>query len=112
MPTYFVKNSIHSSRSAFSLLDREDYWSKWSPKARAHRRKILDYKKGGKLRIERIYDGQIYLDIYKKIKVPDPFKDFIIKWCEKKFTQGIDDLRIYIAYIDDRPLAGGIFIDD
>lgn len=87
MPTYFAKNSIHSSRSAFSILDREDYWSKWSSKARAHRRKILEHKKTGKLRIERVYDGQIYLDIYKNTKVPDPFKDFIIKWCEKKFTQ-------------------------
>jgi hypothetical protein len=112
MPRYFAKNSVHSSRSAFSILDREDYWMKWSPKARAHRRKILEYIKSWKLRIDRISDWYAYLDIYKNMKVPDPFQDFIIKWCEKKFTQWLDNLRIYIAYIDDKPLAGGIFIDD
>lgn len=41
VPTWFTKMNIWSSRSAFSVLDREDYWNKWSSKARAHRNHIL-----------------------------------------------------------------------
>jgi hypothetical protein len=44
MPKMFRKDFLHSSRIAFSILDREDYWEKWSTKAKAHRRKILKLK--------------------------------------------------------------------
>jgi hypothetical protein len=42
VPTWWTKGDIHSSRSAFSVLDRADYAEKWSPKARAHRRKVVE----------------------------------------------------------------------
>ncbi len=44
IPTFFPKDVLHASRSAFSILDRADYWNKWSRNARAHRRKILELK--------------------------------------------------------------------
>jgi len=71
----------------------------------------LSLQESGRLRIESIQDAQQYLEIYKKIQVPDPHKAYLIQWCEKKFAQSTENLRIYIAYIDNIPLAGGIFID-
>ncbi len=73
---------------------------------------MLDLRKIGKLRIEKITDPQIYLDIYRKTRVPDPHKEYITGWCEKKFAIGMEGIHIYIAYIDDVPLAGAIFIDE
>lgn len=103
---------FHSTRSAFSVLDRADYWNKWSPTARAHRRKILGFIESGKLRIDCITDPQVYLDIYKNVRVPDPNKAYLTQWCQRKFALGTENIRIYIAYIDDAPLAGAIFIDE
>lgn len=114
IPSFFVRylELFHSTRSAFSLLDRPDYWNKWSPKARAHRRKIHELQKMGTLRIERCLDGYTYLDIYRKTRVPDPHKQYLLHMCEKIFSQSMDTIRIYIAYIDDVPLAGWVFIDE
>lgn len=42
LPIWWIRHDIHSSRSSFSILDRSDYWEKWSSKARAHRRKVLE----------------------------------------------------------------------
>ena len=44
--------------------------------------------------------------------MPDPNKAYLTQWCQKKFALGIDNIRIYIAYIDDIPLAGAIYIDE
>ncbi len=93
-------------------MDQSDYWNKWTPSARAHRRKVLELKKTGTLRIEQITDPFIYLDIYRKTRVPDPHKEYLTQWCKKKFAIGMDGIRIYIAYIDNNPLAGAIFIDE
>lgn len=73
---------------------------------------MLELKKTGKLKIVRITDPGIYLDIYKKTPVPDPHKQYLTQWCQKKFAIGNDNMRIYIAYIDDIPLAGAICIDE
>ena len=103
---------FHSTRSAFSVLDCEDYWNKWSPSARAHRRKVLKLKETGRLRIEQIDDVKIFLEIYKKTKVPDPHKAYLINWCEKKFALWNEGTRLYLAYVDNIPLAWAIFIDE
>ncbi len=103
---------LHSTHSAFSILDRPDYWNKWSASARAHRRKIIELRKSGKLSIEIDNTGERYLEIYRKIKVPDPHKRYLLLWCEKTFVQSKGDFRIYIASIDGIPLAGAVFIDE
>jgi hypothetical protein len=112
IPTIISKFLFHSSRSSFSVLDREDFWNKWSPKARAHRRKIVQWKESGKLRVESISDPREYLNVYVKTKVPDPYKEYLLQWCKKKFAIGNEGTRIYMAYIDNQPLAGAIFIDE
>jgi hypothetical protein len=114
IPRFLVQyfELLHSTRSAFSILARPDYWEKWSPSARAHRRKTLEYIRVWKVRIEQIYDIQTYIDIYRGIRVPDPHKSYLIRWCEKNFSTRKEDIRIYVAYIDDIPLAWAIFIDE
>lgn len=113
LPTFLAKENFHSSRSAFSILDREDYWNKWVPSARAHRRKVHGLIEKWVLRIEQTLDMNVYLEAYKKTKVPDPFKSWLIRWSE-----GVRDLkleentRIYVAYIDNKLLAAAIFIDE
>lgn len=103
---------FHSSRSSFSIIDRADYWNKWIAPARAHRRKVLELIDSGTLRIEQITDLSTYLDIYRETRVPDPHKAYLTQWLTRKATIGIDDIRIYIAYVDGRPLAWAIFIDE
>ncbi len=112
MPTYFTKNSIHSSRSAFSILDREDYWSKWSSSARWHRRRVLKYIEEWKIIIEKSISPFDFLNIYKSKKLKDPNQDYIIAWCEKKFSQWVENLRVFVASVDGEVLAWAVFIDD
>lgn len=95
-----TQSLLHSSRSAFSILDRPDYWNRWSITARAHRRNILSLIESGKLDIIETKDGTFFLDIYQKTVVPDPNKDQLIEWLGNTFALGMDNLRIYIASID------------
>lgn len=107
-----TRRLLHSSHSAFSLLDRSDYWNKWSPNARAHRRKIQDLIGEKRLQIIQTKDTELFLNIYSHTDIPDPNKDQLIDWLKKSFAISLDDMRIYIAYVDDIPLAGAIFIDE
>ena len=112
LPVFMTQSLLHSSRSSFSLLDRPDYWNKWSPTSRAHRRKIHGLIESWKLHIIETKDGGLFLDIYKKTVVPDPNKEQLIEWLQKNFSLGMDNLRVYIAYIDGIPLAWAVFIDE
>ncbi len=112
LPKWILKPLLHSSRSAFSVLDQSDYWNKWSPNARAHRRKVHTLITAGKLEIKSITDPYEYLEIYKKTKIKDPYKEYLIWWCERKFIHGTENMRIYMAYVDNMALAGAIFIDE
>ena len=95
-----TRRLLHSSHSAFSILDRSDYWNKWSPNARAHRRKIHEFIDSGKLDIIETKDGTLFLDIYQRTLVPDPNKIQLLEWLSHTFALGMDHLRIYIASID------------
>lgn len=112
MPQWFTKWDIHSSRTAFSVLDREDYWNKWSPSARAHRRHVLENIASGRIRIDATSGIDYFLELYKNTKIHDPHKAFVARMTSKLFQNSESDYRIYIVYVDDRPLAGAIFIDE
>lgn len=112
LPTWYTKWDIHSSRSAFSLLDRPDYWNKWSSSARGHRKHVLENIESGQIRIETDISLEQFLDIYKKTKIHDPQKNFVYKITQKLFSKTESKYRIYIAYIDQEPLAGALFIDN
>ncbi len=112
VPTWFTKWQIHSSRSAFSVLDREDYWNKWSSNARAHRRHVLDNVAVWKIRIESPTSIDSFLEIYNSVKIHDPNKRFVARMTDKLFSGSESTYRIYIAYVDDIPLAGAVFIDE
>lgn len=112
MPRWFTKWDIHSSRSAFSILDREDYYNKWSPSARAHRRHMLENISLGKIRIDTTATIEDFLVFYNSTKIHDPHKSFVARMTAKLFQNTQSDYRVYIVYVDDRPLAGAIFIDE
>lgn len=111
MPTWWVKRDIHSSRSAFSILDREDYWQKWSPKARAHRRKVLELINDWKITIKNDISLDDFLKIYKETPVHDGDKGFRIRLTKKLFERTKTDYRMYVIEVEGRILAGALFID-
>ena len=112
MPWWFTKWDIHSSRSAFSVLDREDYWNKWSSAARAHRRHVLENIAWGRICIDTSATIADFLKLYKNTKIHDPNKSFVARMTAKLFQDAESDYRVYIVYVDDRPLAGAVFIDE
>ncbi len=112
LPIWITRRILHSSRSAFSHLDRADYWNKWTPKARAHRRHVLDTLASGEIRIEETRDIEKFLTYYRQTKITDPNKFFVLRMTRKLFPEDASDYRIFIAYQGDRPLAGAVFIDE
>jgi lipid II:glycine glycyltransferase (peptidoglycan interpeptide bridge formation enzyme) len=112
LPTWITKRNIHSSRSAFSLLDTLDYSSKWSSSARAHRRHVLENIQKWIIRIEETDSVQKFLELYTTTKIHDPNKKFVARMTERLFTKTESAYRIYIAYVNDIPLAWAIFIDE
>ena len=112
MPTWFTKWDIHSSRSAFSILDTPEYWKKWSSSARGHRRHVLENKAIGKIRISENEDLSRFLELYTSTKIHDPNKAFVKRMTNKLFSGTESQFRIFIAYVDDVPLAGALFIDE
>lgn len=114
IPTFITKDILHSSRSAFCVLDKSDYWNKWSPKARWHRRKILDLKEKWILKITKCEDLNIFLNIYSTISIKDPNHKRLIKWCNRSFSDPIikENLRVYVVYINEKILAWAVFIDE
>lgn len=111
LPTWWTKRDIHASRTAFSSLDREDYWSKWSPKARAHRRKVLEYIKQWKIHIRNNVTLDDFLELYKKTPVRDGEKVFRLRLTKKLFETSQSEYRIYLIAVDGKVLAGWVFID-
>ena len=111
MPTWWVKHDIHSSRSAFSHLDNPEYWQKWSPKARAHRRKVIENIKKWIITIHKHVSLEEFLRIYAATPVWDGDKGFRQRLTRKLFQNTKTDYRIYIIEVGGKPLAGWIFID-
>ncbi|MDD2694280.1 MAG: GNAT family N-acetyltransferase [Candidatus Gracilibacteria bacterium] len=112
VPTWFTKWNIHSSRSAFSILDRADYWNKWSSSARAHRRHMLENIGNGTIRIEKNASIRDFLSLYRNTKIHDPNKGFVSRMTEKLFQENIENYRVYIISVNGHPLAGAVFIDE
>lgn len=111
VPTWWTKYDIHASRTAFSVLDRPNYASKWSSSARAHRRKVLELRESGRIEIDKQVPLEKFLDFYMSTPVRDGEKNFRIRLTKKLFENTKTDYRIYIIKVDGRPLAGAIFID-
>ena len=112
VPTWLMKRNIHSSRSAFSVLDREDYWNKWSSNARAHRKRVLWNITEWIIHIDKNATVEDFLAIYKSAKIHDPNKLVIYKMTKRFFEWTDIPHRVYIVYVDNKPLAGALFIDE
>jgi hypothetical protein len=102
LPRFMCINMLHASRTAFSVLDTAEYWTKWSPQARAHRRKILELQEIGTISIERCTDSYEFLEIYRTLHLRDPYQPYLIQWCERVFSDAnmTKNLRVYLARVD------------
>ncbi|MBC7503987.1 GNAT family N-acetyltransferase [Candidatus Gracilibacteria bacterium] len=112
VPTWYTKRDIHSSRSAFSVLDQADYWNKWTPPARAHRRKVLENIGSGQIVIDSDCSLDDFLSLYRATPVSDKEKGSRIRMTRKLLENRESGYRIYTASVDKRVLAGAIFIDE
>lgn len=73
LPSWFTITDLHASRSAFSVLDTPDYWTKWSSGARGRRRKVLGLIDSGRLVIQES-SVEDFLRYYHEVGVRDPNK--------------------------------------
>ncbi len=112
LPTWYTKRSLHSSRSAFSILDTEEYWNKWSSKARAHRRHVLENIEKWVITIERQVPIEDFLEYYQKTKLHDPNQKFVSYITKKLFAHPEDGYRAYFIRVNGEVLAGAVFIDE
>ena len=104
-PTWFTKNEIHSSRSAFSVLDTKEYWNKWTSSARSHRRHVLGNIDSGLIHIREDENLERFLELYQNTPINDPNKQFVSAMTKKLFQDTQSLYRIYIVYVDGIPLA-------
>lgn len=112
LPAYFARKWLHASRSAFSIIDTPEYWTKWSSEARNHRKKTLELIRDGVIRIESSDDIVGFYEAYKSADIGDPNKRIHSQWLERVIdTQWMKDKRIYLWYIWDELVAGAMFLD-
>ena len=107
----WTRNNIHSSRSAFTVLDNIKYFEKWKPSARAHRRKFLEYRSEGVLHIESGYDLETFLLYYTQYKTHNPYHAMVGKITKKLLANTTHSYRIYLGILQDTVVAGAIFLD-
>ena len=113
LPTWITKSFLHSSRSAFSILDTDDHTTKWSSEARNHLKKVRKNIATGVMRIELCEDLQMFYDTYTASNIRDPNKGVHKQWCRRMLATGwIQDKRIYLGYVGDEIVAGALFIDE
>lgn len=114
VPTFITKDFIHSSRSAFCILENEKYRNKWSSKAKWHRNKILKLKSDWILKIDKCDDLDKFLKIYSSLKLKDPNHKWLINWCNNMFhnKNANKNFSIFLASINNKILAWWVFIQE
>jgi hypothetical protein len=97
LPAYAATKLLHASRTAFSVLDTPEYWTKWSSEARNHRKKFLKNLTDGIVHIESSDNLELFYELYKGAKIPDPNKRVHAQWLERMIqTEGMRNKRIYL----------------
>lgn len=104
----------HASRSAFSVLDDTPYERKWCDDARQKRRKIHKMIAEGRIRIDTNANPEIFLEAYSRARVSQSssLKKFLLRRQRFFFEHTPEAFRTYLAYVDDQPMAGAVFLDD
>ena len=112
LPTYCATKLLHASRSAFSILNSAEHWTKWSSEARNHRKKFLKNIENSDVHIESSDDIELFYASYNNAKILDPNKKIHTQWLERVMkTQWMKNKRIYFGYIWDTLVAWALFID-
>lgn len=103
MPSGWKKSSYspHFSEMGLTYL-QENYWKKWDYKVKGSRRhKFFDIW----WRIELVSNDQ-YFKYFCEFPDPYPYKDFSINQYKAVARYGWDNLRNYVAFLWDIPVAG------
>jgi hypothetical protein len=113
LPSYFARRILHASHSAFLVLEEgKEYWKKWSSKARNHRKQFLEDVANQNISIKSCSDISAFYSLYKEAQIPDPNKKIHLHWLERIMkTQGMKNIRIYLWYIGEKPIAWAMFLD-
>ena len=110
---YVISRSFHhSTRSAFSVLDVQEYWKKWQSNMRGHRSKIHKLLQSGKISINTNASWEEFHLAYEKTKLPHGYKRYLIYRQNFLMNKHPEDFRIFLASVDGEVLAGAIFLDD
>lgn len=112
LPRYFAPKMLHASRSAFSIMDIPEHWTRWSSEARNHRKKFLKNIENSDVHIESSDDIALFYGAYRDAKIHDPNKRVHLQWLDRAMkTQWMKNKRIYLGYIWENLVAGALFID-
>ena len=113
IPSYFARRILHSSHSAFLVLeDGKEYFNKWSSKARNHRKHFLEGGAKGSISIRPSQDINMFYTLYKEAQIGDPNKKIHLQWLERMMQiETMENIRIYLWYIGEKPVAWALFLD-
>lgn len=112
LPRFYAKSHLHSSRSAFCVLDTPEYWKKWSPQARNHRKHVLQEIQSGIITIESSQDITRFIELYAHIEHKNPYRKIVSRMSKKLFENTTQSYRIYFITVDWEVTAWAIFLDD
>lgn len=109
---FFSWTYHHSVRCAFSVLDGKDYWKKWKKNEQGSRYKVLKEVETWKVVISTKASLEDFVEVYEKTKLKHALKNYLIS--RQRFISEIwwEKVRVYLAYVDSKPLAWAIFLDD
>lgn len=92
----------HFSHMGVAVLDREDYWKKWSERARRARKRFLAHDD---IEIREV-SHDTFGAAYQQTRVKYWFKEVFIEFHKKMAAIDPTSIRSYVAYQGDTPLCG------
>lgn len=108
----FSRMYHHSTRSAFVVINSAEYWEKWTSGARWQRKKIRDLEQSDTIRIDTDVSIEDFLIIYNRTEISHGWKTYLSLRQQFLSQYYGDNIRIFLAFVGNRPLAGAIFLDD
>lgn len=91
----------HFTRTGYSILEGPDYYKKWNERARRARKKFLAQTE---VRIELV-SPEVFIEAFGKTKVKHPYRSDYIKYYRTMASIDQTQIRSYLAYIGDHPVA-------
>ncbi|MDD2745243.1 MAG: GNAT family N-acetyltransferase [Candidatus Gracilibacteria bacterium] len=109
---FFSRQYHHSTRSAFSVLDTPEYWKKWTSGPRGHRHKILRQVAEGIIEINMNASLEDFITAHRATRNSTKIGPLFITRQKFLCQHHPDSVRIFLASVEGKPLAGAAFLDD